>query len=226
MKSGTSAPGRWEHLGALLIQRRTQLSPRFHNRGAFCEAAGLKYRLIYDVEEARRTNFGSSTIAAIEAAYRLAPGAIGRFLAGGTDREILPAQDTAPAGVTEVTRHPVAPSLPRESDLPYLSDVDNPPAGLLPFLAAVHRDLYRAAGLALGPGQDAPVLPEVDERLAGLPGERLFRARHEAQIWDDPVATARQKIMFIATVRMMAAEAMGEPGQQDAMLKRSNSAAP
>jgi hypothetical protein len=73
----------WQHLGALLIQRRTALSPRFHNRGAFCEATGLKYRLVYDIEEHRRTNFGGSTIAAIEAAYQLAPGSVGRFLAGG-----------------------------------------------------------------------------------------------------------------------------------------------
>ena len=82
----------WRRLGALLIQRRTALNPRFHNRGAFCDATGLKYRLVYDVEEARRSNFGASTLAAIEAAYRLTPGAIGRFLAGGE----LEAQDAQP----------------------------------------------------------------------------------------------------------------------------------
>ena len=96
MISGTT--DRWQRLGALLIQRRTALSPRFHNRGAFCEATGLKYRLVYDIEEARRTNFGTSTLAAIEAAYQLAPGTIARVLSGG-DLDITPAPrrlDNAP----------------------------------------------------------------------------------------------------------------------------------
>ena len=83
MTSAIGATSQWQRLGALLIQRRTALNPRFHNRGAFCDATGLKYRLVYDIEEARRTNFGGSTLAAIEAAYRLAPGTIGRFLDGG-----------------------------------------------------------------------------------------------------------------------------------------------
>jgi len=78
-----STPSRWQHLGALLIQRRTALSPRYHNRRVFSEATGLQYRLIYDIEEARRTNFGSSTLAAIEAAYQLAQGSITGFLHGG-----------------------------------------------------------------------------------------------------------------------------------------------
>ena len=73
----------WERLGAMLIQRRTAVDPRYHSRGAFCEASGLKYRLVYDVEEAKRTNFGSSTLAAIEVAYHLDPGAITRYLGGG-----------------------------------------------------------------------------------------------------------------------------------------------
>ena len=92
---------RWGRLGAYLIQRRTQLSPRFHNRGAFCAATSLKYRLVYDIEEARRTNFGSSTLAAIEAAYRLMPGAIGRFLGGG-ELETQPVTADAAAAADEI----------------------------------------------------------------------------------------------------------------------------
>lgn len=88
MNSTTSA-GRWEQLGPLLMQRRVTLSPQWHNRGAFSKATGVDYRLVYDIEEARRTNFGGATLAAIEAAYRLAPGTIGRFLDGG-ELEMLP----------------------------------------------------------------------------------------------------------------------------------------
>jgi len=111
MKSGTG--DRWERLGALLIQRRTQLSPRFHNRGAFCEAAGLNYRIVYDIEEARRTNFGRSALAAIEAAYRLTPGAIGRFLAGG-ELEVQPvtADAAAAADTLAVRREAAGPDSP------------------------------------------------------------------------------------------------------------------
>jgi hypothetical protein len=67
----------------MLIQRRTALNPRWHNRTEFAQATGLSYRLVYDAEEARRSNFGTSTLAALEAAYRLTPGSIARFLAGG-----------------------------------------------------------------------------------------------------------------------------------------------
>jgi hypothetical protein len=82
MTTSTADAGAWERLGAMLIQRRTALDPRFRNRKAFCDATRLDYRLIYDIEEHRRTNFGSATLAAIEGAYALAPGAIARFLAG------------------------------------------------------------------------------------------------------------------------------------------------
>lgn len=72
----------WQRLAAMLIQRRTAIDPRFHSRGAFCKATGLKYRLVYDIEEAKRTNFGSGALASIEAAYQLEPGTIRDFLAG------------------------------------------------------------------------------------------------------------------------------------------------
>lgn len=81
--NSTDSADSWQRLGALLKQRRVTLDPRWHNRGAFSEATGLTYRLVYDIEEARRTNFGGSTLSAIEVAYRLTPGAISRFLASG-----------------------------------------------------------------------------------------------------------------------------------------------
>lgn len=83
MTTTTSAPGQWKRLGAILIQRRTALNPQWHGRGAFAEATGLSYRLVYDVEEGRRDNFGGATLAAIEAAYQLGTGTIRQFLNGG-----------------------------------------------------------------------------------------------------------------------------------------------
>ncbi len=83
MTTSTGDTGAWQQLGIMLKQRRATLDPRFRSRKAFAEAAGLDYRLIYDIEEGRRTNFGVTTLTAIELAYRLAPGSITRFLADG-----------------------------------------------------------------------------------------------------------------------------------------------
>ena len=93
MNQGNST---WERLGRLLIQRRTALDPRYNNRQAFATATGLKYRLVYDIEEARRDNFGDTTLTSIEVAYKLDPGAIRRFLDGG---ELEPGTAAAPAAI-------------------------------------------------------------------------------------------------------------------------------
>jgi hypothetical protein len=75
--------GRWRELGIKLKQRRALLDPRWRNRRAFAEENHLDYRLIYDIEEARRPNFGVTTLTAIEVAYRLGPGSIAAFRKGG-----------------------------------------------------------------------------------------------------------------------------------------------
>ena len=93
MNQGNST---WERLGRLLIQRRTALDPRYNNRQAFADATGLKYRLVYDIEEHRRDNFGDTTLTSIEVAYKLDPGAIKRFLDGG---ELMPGVATSPAAI-------------------------------------------------------------------------------------------------------------------------------
>ena len=202
MKSGLS--DRWERLGALLIQRRTQISPRFHSRGAFCEATGLKYRLVYDIEEARRENFGTPALAAIEAAYRLEPGAITRFLAGGElEPQSLPPADWVPP--------------PRDRRLPVL-DVDDGEA-LQPFTWSVLRDLAAAAGLPAGPGRELP--PDLPEALNSMPGELIFDAAHEVRTWNFGGMTAGQKLRLIAVIRQMHAAAREEPGEREAVLARA-----
>jgi len=103
-RNGThAAPGRnghdskrWEELGTALIQRRTALG--FRSRQAFAEATRCDYRLLYDVERARRTNFGTAVLTSLELAYGLRPGAFATFLAGGDLETAPPAQShQAPA---------------------------------------------------------------------------------------------------------------------------------
>lgn len=122
MTTTTSAPGQWERLGAILIQRRTALNPQWHGRGAFAEATGLSYRLVYDVEEGRRGNFGGATLAAIESAYQLETGAIRRFLDGGEleSADGIPLSQPERAPRTRVNR-----SVPRTPALePYAKVVE------------------------------------------------------------------------------------------------------
>lgn len=73
----------WERLGALLVRRRVELDRRYRNRQLFATERGIEYRLVSDIERHRRQNFEETTIAVLEAAYDLAPGSIGRALAGG-----------------------------------------------------------------------------------------------------------------------------------------------
>jgi len=91
---GGSGSGRWQELGTRLKQRRAQLDARWRRRRAFADDSRLDYRLIYDIEEARRLNFGVTTLTAIEIAYRLQPGSIAAFLEGG-ELDPPPAQPAA-----------------------------------------------------------------------------------------------------------------------------------
>jgi hypothetical protein len=95
--------GRWRELGIRLKQRRAILDPRWRNRRAFAEDNHLDYRLIYDIEEARRPNFGLTTLTALEVSYRLRPDSITAFLAGGEFDPVpgaaIPAHDESLASV-------------------------------------------------------------------------------------------------------------------------------
>jgi hypothetical protein len=135
MTAGTA--DRWHALGAMLIQRRTALNPRWHNRTEFAQAVNLSYRLVYDAEEARRSNFGTSTLAALEAAYRLAPGSIARFLAGD---ELEPQEPAAP----------LAEPAPPRRQLRVLDDPSISPSDLDAEIAKVEAEL-----IARTPPRDA-----------------------------------------------------------------------
>ncbi len=88
----------WERLGRLLIERRARLNPRYAIRKVFAEEASLNLGLIRDIETAQRDTFTPASIAAVERAYQLAPGAIEKALAGG---ELEKAPE--PAGMPSLT---------------------------------------------------------------------------------------------------------------------------
>lgn len=91
---------RWQQLGDMLIQRRVELDARYRYRNAFADDTGLDWRLLYDIEKARRTNFTRSTLSAIEVAYRLEPRSVEEFLDGDEDA-LVPLPDTAPESPPE-----------------------------------------------------------------------------------------------------------------------------
>ena len=88
--------GSWVRLGGQLARRRVEIDPRYKNRTLFAEERGMNWRLLHDIERAKRTNFEPETLAAIEVAYELAPGAIARAL-DGADLEPASASESAPA---------------------------------------------------------------------------------------------------------------------------------
>lgn len=82
----------WRRLGELLVRRRIELDPRYSNRQVFTRERGINYRTVGDIERGARTNFDSTTIAAVEVAYGLAAGTVTATLAGG---DLEPARSLA-----------------------------------------------------------------------------------------------------------------------------------
>jgi hypothetical protein len=74
----------WERVGEMLVRRRLELDPRYRNRRTFARERDPRlYRLFSDIELGKRSSYKPATLAAIEAAYQLGPGAIGRFRSEG-----------------------------------------------------------------------------------------------------------------------------------------------
>jgi hypothetical protein len=95
----------WERLGEMLRRRRIEMNTGYRNRQKFCRERGADYRIVSAIENAERGNFEPDTIAGAEVWYDLAPGAIGRALAGD---ELEPAQERA----ATVAETPPQPSVP------------------------------------------------------------------------------------------------------------------
>lgn len=75
----------WERLGRLLSEQRGRIES---NARAFADQTGLNYRLVWDLENARRTNYRVAKLAEVEKAYRWGPGSIKRVLDGGNPTPI------------------------------------------------------------------------------------------------------------------------------------------
>ncbi len=73
----------WARTGALLVDRRIEIDPRYKDRMLFSKERGLNWRLLYDIERAKRENFKPESLTAIEVAYELVPGSLARTNAGG-----------------------------------------------------------------------------------------------------------------------------------------------
>jgi hypothetical protein len=74
---------RWKRLGKSLLARRVELDLRYRNRRVFADDVGLDYRVLYDIESGRRSNYSDATLHAIERAYQVQAGSIRGVLAGG-----------------------------------------------------------------------------------------------------------------------------------------------
>jgi hypothetical protein len=138
-------PGAWHALGTRLKQRRAVLG--YRSRQAFCDITNLDYRLIYDIEEARRVNFGDTTLTAIEVGYRLRPGSIAAFLSGGELAEAEPEWRPQPSmGFTDAE---IAAAHPRYEEL------------------REHYEALRAGGIAGPSADDMFPLRDIDVAEAG-----------------------------------------------------------
>jgi len=103
MSNDTETAGK--RLGDLLVRRRIELNPAWRSRRAFtaAHAPSLLYRVVNDLENGNRFNFEPATIAAIEVAYRLAPGSLRRSLGIGI---LEPASEPRRPGQFQVIRDP------------------------------------------------------------------------------------------------------------------------
>lgn len=103
----------WKRLGEQLVRRRIELDPRYSNRQLFAAERGVNYRVVSDVERGRRDNYEDGTVTALEVAYAVAPGSIGRALAGG-GLDPLPAPAPPEPGAPRTPFADLAPAEPAD----------------------------------------------------------------------------------------------------------------
>ena len=156
MATGPGDDLAWGHLADALIARRIDL--RYRNRRKFCDERELDYRLTYDVETARRSNYGRATLLDIARAYAIIPESIERTLRGG-NLEPLPDPPAIPASEPPAEDEPAQPVPPAVA-----SAIGTLVASLVP---AIEVEVRRAQMR----NQDAP-------------GAAIFTNEHEAAIWD------------------------------------------
>lgn len=160
---------RWQRLAALLSDRRTRIDPKYKSRLKFAADTGLNERLISDLENARRSSFRSTTLGAVETAYRWAPGSIERVLEGGDPVEVAVVSASASLAVAG---HATAEA--RESD-------DQAADGL----EAAIRELARR----LSPDRVRAILEEVAPTPPSSDSpavERRYEDPSDQHLWETP----------------------------------------
>lgn len=156
---------RRKQLGELLIRRRIELDPRYENRRVFeAERWPGRYRQINKIETGQGGNFEPATVVAVELAYDLEPGAIGRFLDGS---DLTPAR----------------PAVPRLAPVPDVPDEQvEPPYGVaghaVPYAIPILKRLYELARAGNTSPAGADVFPR-DQWWA-----RRWDSRLEEEPWD------------------------------------------
>lgn len=181
----------WDRLGDALIQRRIDL--HFRNRRAFCDARQIGYRLIFDVEEHRRTNFAKATLLDIARAYLITPESIERTLRGG-DLEPLPET------VTAAPEPPMAPGTAEHASDPAALAAANAVGSLLsPIEQEVWAEIRRAR--MRDPNPSGAVV---------FPGNA-----REQRLWDLDLIPERKRAHTIAFLRLMDAEETEENAAQE-----------
>lgn len=88
--SPAAEPAALKRLGELLTRRRVELDSRYQNRTVFAAERGIDYRLAYDIEEARRGNFRTTTLTAIANAYAVTAESLFAVLRGAAALEPVP----------------------------------------------------------------------------------------------------------------------------------------
>ena len=112
----------WQNLAGLLIHRRVQLDPRYRNRRTFCDEKQIEYRVVSDIEGARRSNFSAPMLTALEVAYDIPDGGIKQALTDPTLKE-LPRRNTSPTSPRRASPHASNTSLYIPADV-HLADLE------------------------------------------------------------------------------------------------------
>lgn len=192
----------WDRLGAALVERRIQIDPRYKNRRLFAREVGLNWRLLFDIEQHKRSNFEPETLMAIARAYRV------------TYESLL---DTLHGGFLQPSRSDYGERDGREPE----AGADAAPE---PSVTAAVMSASVAAIDALLQPTIKEVRAEVDvaKRRAKMrgpdaypAGREVFSDLIEAEAWDFSRNPQDEdaRISFIAWVRMKRREAQANPGR-------------
>lgn len=103
-----SDENQWRRLAKLLADQRGRIEP---NARKFADQSGLNYRLVWDLENAARTNYRPATLTSVEDAYGWEHGSIRLVLDGGE-----PVAKSVE--IARIPKHPQRPEI--ESMDPYI----------------------------------------------------------------------------------------------------------